>query len=165
LASYRSLRENYEYRLRYDEAGQFFVREMEIRRKYREKFSITKGRDIPKENNWFRRNFSFIGLYRNICYYGESSTRPLILFLIIMFISNAYWVLSATFGLPLQKELVTSNCNEALIFCSIERTFSDIVGFPEKGIIVDYITRISSIIVLATLFLPFRRKFERRFRH
>jgi len=42
---------------------------------------------------------------------------------------------------------------------------NDIVSFPEKGIIVDYITRITSIIILATLFLPFRRKFERRFRH
>jgi hypothetical protein len=30
LAIYRSLRENYEYRLRYDEAGQFFKREMEL---------------------------------------------------------------------------------------------------------------------------------------
>jgi hypothetical protein len=35
-AVYRSLRENYEYRMRYDEAGQFFIREMELKRKYRE---------------------------------------------------------------------------------------------------------------------------------
>jgi hypothetical protein len=33
---YRNLRENYEYRMRYDEAGQFFIREMELKRKYRE---------------------------------------------------------------------------------------------------------------------------------
>lgn len=45
------------------------------------------------------------------------------------------------------------------------RSLSDIVGFPDEGKIIDYITRISSIIVLATLFLPFRRKFERKFRH
>ena len=35
-AVYRSLRENYEYRMRYDEAGQFFIREMELKRKYKE---------------------------------------------------------------------------------------------------------------------------------
>jgi hypothetical protein len=99
--SYRNLRENYEYRLRYDEAGQFFVREMEIRRKYREKFSFSIEKDIPKENNWFRRNFSFIGLYHNICNYGESSTRPLILFLIIMILSSAYWFVSSSIGLYL----------------------------------------------------------------
>ena len=35
-AVYRNLRENYEYRMRWDEAGQFFIREMELKRKYRE---------------------------------------------------------------------------------------------------------------------------------
>jgi len=81
-----------------------------------------------------------------------------------MSLSTAYWFVSSSVGSPL-KDLLTSSCTEPLLFCSLERTFSDIVGFPEKGIIIDYITRISSIIVLATLFLPFRRKFERRFRH
>jgi Pentapeptide repeats (9 copies) len=36
MAVYRNLRENYEYRLRYDEAGEFFIKEMELKRKYRE---------------------------------------------------------------------------------------------------------------------------------
>jgi hypothetical protein len=36
MAVYRNLRENYEFRLRYDEAGKFFIREMELKRKYRE---------------------------------------------------------------------------------------------------------------------------------
>ena len=88
LTSYRNLRENYEYRLRYDEAGQFFVREMEIKRKFREKFSTTESKYIPKQNNWLRRNFlSFIALYHLICNYGESTTRPLILFGLIIFLS------------------------------------------------------------------------------
>ncbi|MGI0032609.1 MAG: hypothetical protein ACRD97_04975, partial [Nitrososphaeraceae archaeon] len=78
--------------------------------------------------------------------------------------STTYWFVSSSLGSPL-KDFLTSNCSEPLFFCSVERTLSDIVGFPEKGIIIDYATRISSIIVLATLFLPFRRKFERRFRH
>ena len=165
LTSYRNLRENYEYRLRYDEAGQFFVREMEVRRNYREELT-TDGNSLPRKNGWPRRNFfSFIGLYRNICNYGESSTRPLILFSIILLLSTAYWFVSSLIGLPLQNDLVTTDCPEHPVFCSLERTLNDIVGFPEKGIFIDYVTRITSIIVLATLFLPFRRKFERRFRH
>ena len=36
LATYRNLRENYEFRLKYDEAGKFFIREMELKRKYKE---------------------------------------------------------------------------------------------------------------------------------
>jgi hypothetical protein len=36
LALYRDLRENYEFRMKYDEAGKFFKREMELRRNYEE---------------------------------------------------------------------------------------------------------------------------------
>ena len=39
LKTYRNLRENCEFRLRYDEAGKFFIREMELKRKYREVLS------------------------------------------------------------------------------------------------------------------------------
>jgi uncharacterized protein YjbI with pentapeptide repeats len=35
LSIYRNLRENYEFQLRYDEAGKFFIREMELKRNYR----------------------------------------------------------------------------------------------------------------------------------
>jgi hypothetical protein len=77
-AVYRSLRENYEFRMRYDEAGQFFIREMELKRKYREVLS-KEGEDSLeiKENNWFRRNlFSLTGWYYHLSRYGESIWRP-----------------------------------------------------------------------------------------
>jgi hypothetical protein len=61
-AVYRSLRENYEYRMRYDEAGQLFIREMELKRKYREVLSKEEYSLEIKQNNWFRRNlFSLTG--------------------------------------------------------------------------------------------------------
>lgn len=42
----------------YDEAGQFFIREMELKRKYREVLSSKDdGFEVKiKENNWLRRN-------------------------------------------------------------------------------------------------------------
>jgi hypothetical protein len=40
MAVYRNLRENHEFRFRYDESSQFFIREMEIKRKYREICSV-----------------------------------------------------------------------------------------------------------------------------
>jgi hypothetical protein len=49
-AVYRNLRENYEYRMRYDEAGQFFIREMELKRKYREGPS-KEDTEEEKDNN------------------------------------------------------------------------------------------------------------------
>jgi hypothetical protein len=35
MAVYRNLRENYEFRLKFDEAGKFFIKEMELKRNYR----------------------------------------------------------------------------------------------------------------------------------
>jgi hypothetical protein len=69
------LRENYEFRLRYDDAGKFFIKEMELKRKYRHvsskyEFTLHKGlrlkRDkspLPEvedliENGWLRRNLT-----------------------------------------------------------------------------------------------------------
>ena len=36
LSVYRNLRENYEFRLQFDESGKFIIREMELKRKYRQ---------------------------------------------------------------------------------------------------------------------------------
>ena len=49
MAVYRNLRENYEFRLRYDEAGKFFMKEMELKRRYREILSHD-GSSITKRN-------------------------------------------------------------------------------------------------------------------
>ena len=57
MTVYRNLRENYEFRLRYDEAGKFFIKEMELE---------TGSRIIVKPNCWFRRNLSLTGLYYHL---------------------------------------------------------------------------------------------------
>jgi hypothetical protein len=54
MAVYRNLRENYEYRLRYDEAVKFFTKEMELKRKYRNDGSKSSHGFELKENCWFR---------------------------------------------------------------------------------------------------------------
>ncbi|MGA9151948.1 MAG: hypothetical protein WBZ36_15325 [Candidatus Nitrosopolaris sp.] len=71
MAVYRNLRENYEFRLRYDEAGEFFKKEMELKRNYREVVSERERITIIKENNWFRKNLSLTGLYYHFSRYGE----------------------------------------------------------------------------------------------
>ena len=77
-ALYRNLRENYEYRLRYDEAGRkFFIREMELKRKYRETDTGAK------KNDWFARNFSLTGIYR-LASYGEKFRMPIILSIMVL---------------------------------------------------------------------------------
>ena len=73
MAVYRNLRENYEFRLRYDEAGKFFIKEMELKRKYREVLSEDGSRITVKPNCWFRRNLSLTGLYYHLSRWREST--------------------------------------------------------------------------------------------
>ena len=94
-AVYRSLRENYEYRMRYDEAGQFFIKEMELKRKYREVVSSKDGgfEVTVKENNRFRRNlFSLTGWYYHLSRYGESLWRPALAGIVIVILSTLFWL-------------------------------------------------------------------------
>jgi hypothetical protein len=79
MAVYRNLRENYEYRLRYDEAGKFFIKEMELKRKYRNVRSKNSNGFEVKENCRFRRNLSLTGIYYHFSNYGESIVKPTII--------------------------------------------------------------------------------------
>jgi hypothetical protein len=94
LSIYRNLRENYEYRRRYDDAGKFFIREMEIKRHYREA-KVKNHQSIyeTKENCWFRRNiFSLIGWYHILSNYGEGLLKPTIWGIVFVFSFSFIWL-------------------------------------------------------------------------
>src|SRR5215218_2384232 len=88
--------------MRYDEAGQFFIREMELKRKYREVASAKEDDDEikfevkVKQNNWFRRNlFSLTGWYYHLSRYGESIWRPTLAGLVIVILSTLFWLMQS----------------------------------------------------------------------
>jgi hypothetical protein len=85
MAVYRNLRENYEFRLRYDEAGRFFIKEMELKRNYRETISQDDKDTVIKikRNGWLRRNISLTGLYYHLSRYGNESRNILYEFLVL----------------------------------------------------------------------------------
>jgi len=93
LSVYRNLRENYEYRRRYDEAGKFFVREMEIKRNYREVKSKTSSGYEIKKNGRVRRNIlSLTGWYHLLSNYGESLWRPTLAGIVIALLATFFFV-------------------------------------------------------------------------
>jgi uncharacterized protein YjbI with pentapeptide repeats len=113
LSVYRNLRENYEFRRRYDDAGKFFIKEMELKRKYRHVAKIsrikrgfnflynkikrnnspnTKVEYITRKNGLIRRNISLIGFYYNVSRYGEDLIRPTIFGILIIIISTLFFV-------------------------------------------------------------------------
>jgi len=83
MDTYRDLRDNYDYELRYETAGQFFVREMELKRKFK------ANRDgFPKTKKDFRRRvFSIYNFYHILAQYGQSYYRPIWVALPVLIIS------------------------------------------------------------------------------
>ena len=92
LSVYRNLRENYELRRRYDEAGKFFIREMELKRKYREVKSKESPKYKIKKNNIVWRNISLTGWYHLLSNYGESLVRPTVAGIIIVLFATFFFV-------------------------------------------------------------------------
>ena len=107
--------------IEYDEAGQFFIREMELKRKYREVVSSKDDRFEfkVKQNNWFRRNlFSLTCWYYHLSRYGESIWRPTLAGIVIVFLSTLFWLIQ--------------------IDPNAEPSFTNTVGFTNAGEITEW---------------------------
>jgi len=185
LASYRNLRENYEYRLRYEEAGQFFIKEMEMKRKYREELSTSENKYIPKENDCFRQNFSLTGLYYHLSRYGESISRPVILGIIIVGLSTLFWLIQNNpTGDPFipylsNNDIAKTSTDNFINFTQIsnnthtlkafERSLADflpLLSMPSdtKIGVIDFIVKIvGGGLTFVLLGVALRRKFERKY--
>lgn len=68
----------------------FFIREMELKRKYREILSPDDNNIIIKQNWWPRRNLSLTGLYYHLSRYGENLLRPTLVGMAIIFSSTLF---------------------------------------------------------------------------
>jgi hypothetical protein len=119
LYVYRRLRENYEFKLKFDEAGKFFIKEMELKRKYREAPSLSavfkrklikllkklklvnanvqepKIEYVLKQNGRLTRHFSLTGLYYHLSTYGESIVKPTIIGAITVTLATLFWLMQS----------------------------------------------------------------------
>ena len=195
LAVYRSLRENYEYRLRYDEAGEFFIREMEMKRKYKEVGSKkndgpTNGISVKnkndgqiiieiRRNNWIIRNFSITGLYYHLSRYGQSFSRPSLFGIGIVLISTLLWLTqpnpAADFSIrdmtiP-QIITIPEMDNKTNIEITLERGLTNFLpglsfGTELNAGLLDVAFKIvGGAVTFGLIIIALRRKFERKFRH
>jgi uncharacterized protein YjbI with pentapeptide repeats len=183
MAVYRNLRENYEYRLRYQEAGKFFIREMELKRNYRENYNVRKSSGYQiKKNNWWRRNiFSLTAWYYHLARYGEDLLRPTLAGIIIVLLSTILWLTQSN---PSTEPKLCISCDHLLSHFiglsqvgnqtqwekAFERGFSDFFPLLPPGskgtVLIDYIIKIlGGVLSFALLAIALRRKFERKFRH
>ncbi|MGH9973568.1 MAG: hypothetical protein ACRD93_06690, partial [Nitrososphaeraceae archaeon] len=139
-----------------DEAGQFFIREMELKRNY----SRNDKGEIVK-THWLRRNFSLSGFYR-LASYGEKFRLP-ILFIISVILGAFFVSISQINSAAIAEHnhnviLAVGNATENVV-----TTFLQLRN--EHLIWSDYIIKVLGIVSLGLFAIPLRRKFERKFRH
>lgn len=174
LAVYRNLRENYEFRLKYDDAGQFFIREIEVKRKYKE--TLSKEGDIKgiELNNWIIRHFSLTGLYYHISRYGQGLLRPILLSSGIILLSFVLWSTQAN---PLNDYSFSSIIgfseidNSTHLEKALARSITNFLPLLPTGTdtqvgLVDFAFKIiGGAVTFGLIIIALRRKFERKFRH
>lgn len=168
LATYRNLRENYEFRLMYEEAGKFFVKEMELQRNY----SYDQNDNITKEKKWIKRNFSLANCYNILSEYGQHFGRISSWCALVFGISmGAFFVFPDTNTLnndmPLGDIDYAAKISDELgyrLMLALERTFEAFFQVEQNGL-PEYAVRIASIPLLGMMFVVLKRRFERRFRH
>jgi len=188
LSVYRNLRENYEFRLRYEDAGKFFIKEMELKRKYRQLKPKGDNSLIPNikyvliQNGWLRRNFSLNGLYYHFSRYGESIWRPAAIGAMTIGLSTVLWLTQS--DPTLQPSLSQNNPSSSNIsnftgtdyftdsshlLKAFERSVADFIpllSLPSniKVGVIDYIIKIvGGALTFGLLIIALRRKFERKY--
>jgi uncharacterized protein YjbI with pentapeptide repeats len=143
LTVYRNLRENYDYYMKYEESGKFFLNEMKLKRRTLPKLSGEK---------------IVMLLYETLALYGESYIRPLLTLIAIMMTS---------FFIRLYIHQFDPNVIFDELLKSIDLfgigSVSGSIDIIERNINV--IERLTAIPILGMLIVALRRKLERRVRH
>jgi uncharacterized protein YjbI with pentapeptide repeats len=149
---YRQLRANYEENLRYSEAGDFYIGEMEMRRK--------------AETSFFKK--LPIILYKAISNYGESYYRPLCWILTILLLFPIFFMIAGiqpvnheqtTMTAEKIKDYPTSFWYSMSVFSFIrEKKCTTINNWGDALFVTESIL---SPIMLAFLLLALRRRFKR----
>ena len=160
---YRNLRDNYDYQLRYDVAGEFFVREMEIKRKYKKNKPSASVKTLHK--NCLRQRVSILGVYNLIAQYGHSYYRPIFAAIPILLVSTLYFVTRGHFDYGV---LLTNLHSQEIVKDAGIRSLSSFFPFytfNKYNTIADFLLRIILLPVSGSFFITLKRKLERKFRY
>ncbi len=168
---YRRLQENFENNKRYDEAGDFYIGAMEMRR---------RKESVNRNPVWRWLRFNILGLvpwYRYTSLYGESYTRPVIWILLVLFIFPGFFLL-AGFTFPdtvpnyfinydlafsLDMPQLIADWSKALLVSFYSFTFQRGGSFALSvaGKTLAVVQSMLSAILLALFLLAIKRRFRR----
>ena len=156
---YRDLRENFELNLQYEIAGEFFVREMEVSRKYTKK----NNEFVTKKKHILKQYLSFYWIYNIIAQYGQSYYRPIYFAIPIIAIGTCFFRITCLNELPDSS----SACEDAIVYPFVRSlsAFIPFFTFVNDPSIVDYALRLALLPISGAFFISLKRKFERKLRH
>jgi hypothetical protein len=161
LAVYRGLRDNYDYHLRYEESGRFFINEMRLRR------VVGKGYDGEKLHGLEGVKLKLLDIvergvmwaYEMLSLFGESYTRPIlwaILLIVLSSLIRPLWLWMQNPGWMPELDFILKQVKTSiLVFFQLQ--------WDTKTLTI--VERLLSIPILGTLIISLRRKLERRMRH
>ena len=154
LAVYRNLRECHEYWLMYREAGWFYIKEMDLQRRYK-----TGAGGGGAKRGRAGRYVSLTNGYNVLCRYGESLRRASAWVAGVFTASAAYYFLAPD---P-EMSCIQNGCSSQ-IAAALERTLAAFFHVG-KGGVEDYMVRIASLPTLGSMFIVLKRRLERKLRH
>ncbi len=168
--------------------GKFFIKEMELKRKYRQvsQSSPDSSNSAIKKNNWFRRNiFSLIGWYYHLSRYGEDLLRPTLAGILIVSLSTSFWLtqsrptLEPTLNLTYIKPeianhtstfiLLKNATNYMHLLKAFQRSIADFIpllplGGDTKVGAIDYVIKlVGGAVTFGLIAIALRRRFERKY--
>lgn len=161
--AYRDLRENFDLNLRYETSGEFHVREMELKRKYREKHNGDKTTTVERHVFW--KYLSIYWLYNMLGQYGQSYYRPIYFAISIISIAT-YYFLSNEIGSAIKAGIEYSFIK--LLAKALARSVAGIIPldiFNKDIDNTDKVLRVMLLPVSTTFFIALKRRVERKFRH
>jgi uncharacterized protein YjbI with pentapeptide repeats len=178
---YRRLRDNYETHKRYAEAGDFFIGEMEILRRYRTVHTRVNRPPTPQADmrNAARRpltdpyRFLLLEPYRILALYGESIRRPAFAALLIVLV---FALVRPPLPLMLGSVLTFAQSTKMVTDTNLPTNMTGIINATWNALQestfaffqlraenhTDLAERLFSAPILGLLFIAIRRKLERR---
>ena len=144
LSAYRNLKDAYEREAKYDEAGEFFVSEMEFKRTY----------NSNGKKNVAQRLINLHSLYNLLSRYGESYDRTI------------FWMFVVVLGFALLRMLSPSDSPSLSevgndLWESTNAFFQNPIGTHTYSNLAE---RVISLALMGVLFISLKREFERKIR-
>lgn len=160
---YRHLRDNYEFYSRYDMSSYFYIRELELSRKYRKNDAVQDQKTIKKSK--FRSLISILSAFYLVSKYGQSYLRPLSFGLIgVAFSTMYFWTSGFSNTATIFSEGLLSNSFSYSLLRAVS-AFFPFLTFGNHHTTSDFLLRIALLPITGTFILSLKRALERKLRH